>query len=58
VSADVEYRVEILRLHVCELDRLGKRFLRGRVLLETRHCIGLIFRQIAFRIDRRLTAFG
>src|SRR5215471_1430698 len=34
VAAHVEYGVEIFRLHIREFDRVGKRFLRLRVLLE------------------------
>jgi hypothetical protein len=57
VPTGIENGVEVFRLHVRKLDRIGQSLLRRRVLLEPRHRRRLIFRQVAFRIERRLPAF-
>ncbi len=57
VPTGIENGVEVFGLHVRKFDRVGESLLRRRVLLEPRHRRRLIFRQIAFRIERRLPAF-
>jgi len=56
MPAGVKYRVEVFRLHIGELDRVGERLLRRRVFLEASHRWGLVFRLIAFGIEWRLPA--
>src|SRR5271169_4163803 len=57
VPTGIENGVEVFRLHVRKFDRVGESLLGSRVLLEPRHGWRLIFRQIAFWIERRLPAF-
>src|SRR5580700_4682060 len=57
VPTGIENGIEVFRLHVRELHRVSESLLRRRVLLEPRHRRGLIFRQIAFRIEWRLPTF-
>jgi hypothetical protein len=42
--------------HVRQPNGLRKRLLRGRIFFESRLSLGLVLRQITFRIDRRLPA--
>src|SRR5262249_48545393 len=56
VSSRIKHGIEILRFHARKLYRVSKRLLCRFILLETRHCRRLIFGQIAFRIERRLSA--
>src|ERR1700678_3344539 len=58
VAADVKHGVEIFRFHVRQFGRLGEGLLRGGVFFEPNLRLGLIFGQVAFRVERGLAAFG
>ena len=56
MAADIEYRVEVVRLGIGELDRLSEVLLCSLVVFESQLRGSLIRRHIALRIERGLSA--